>query len=39
MAVHFVVLNGVQQIVNLSDERQWILQFFGSPGRQYYLLC
>jgi transposase len=39
MAVHFVVLNGVKQIVNLSDDRQWILQFFGSPCRQYYLLC
>lgn len=39
MAVHYVVLNGVKQIVNLTDERQWILQFFGSACRQYYLMC
>jgi transposase len=39
MAVHFVVLNGVKQIVNLTDDRQWILQFLGSACRQYYLLC
>jgi len=39
MAVHFVVLNGIQQIVNLTDERHRILQFFGSTCRQYYLLC
>jgi transposase len=39
MAVHFVVLNGVKQIVNLTDDRQWILQFFGSACHHYYLLC
>ncbi|NJP08127.1 MAG: hypothetical protein HC866_00515 [Leptolyngbyaceae cyanobacterium RU_5_1] len=39
MAVHFVVLNGMKQSVNLTDVRRRILQFFGSPCRQYYLLC
>lgn len=39
MAVHYVVLNGIQQIVNLTDERRRILQFFGSTCRQYYFLC
>jgi transposase len=39
MAVHLVVLNTVKQVVNLTDERQRILQFFGSACRQYYLLC
>ena len=39
MAVHFVVLNGVKQVVNLSDDRQWILRFFSAACRQYYLLC
>jgi transposase len=39
MAVHYVVLNGVKQIVNLTDNRRRILQFFGSTCRQYYLLC
>jgi transposase len=39
MAVHYVVLNGIQQIVNLTDDRRRILQFFGSTCRQYYLVC
>ena len=39
MAVHYVVLKGVKQIVNLTDDRRRILQFFGSACRQYYLLC
>jgi transposase len=39
MAVHFVVLNGVKQVVNLTGERRRILPFFGSACRQYYLLC
>lgn len=38
MAVHYVVLSGVKQVVNLTDERRRILQFFGSTCRQYYLL-
>lgn len=39
MAVHYVVLNGIQQVLNLTDERRRILQFLGSTCRQYYLLC
>ncbi len=39
MAIHYVVLHGVKQMVNLSDDRRRILQFFGSSCRQYYLLC
>lgn len=39
MAVHYVVLDGVEQIVNLTDFRCRLLQFFGSPSRRYYLLC
>jgi transposase len=38
MAVHLVVFQGVQQIVNLTDERQHILQFFSKACRRYYLL-
>ncbi len=26
-------------VVNLTDERRHILQFFGAPCRKYYLLC
>lgn len=39
MAIHYVVLNGIQQIVNLSDDRRHILQFLGAPCQKYYLLC
>lgn len=39
MAVHYVVLDGVKQVVNLTDDRRRILQFFGSTCRQYYLLA
>jgi transposase len=39
MAVHYVVLNGVNQVVNLTDDRRRILRFLGSACRQYYLLC
>lgn len=37
-SIHFVILNGVQQIVNLTQEHQWILQFLGAPCRKYYFL-
>jgi transposase len=39
MAVHYVTLHAVHQVVNLTDERRHILQFFGAPCRKYYLLC
>jgi transposase len=38
MAVHLVVFQGVQQIVNLTDERKHILRFFCDACRRYYLL-
>jgi transposase len=38
MAVHLVVIQGVKQVVNLTDERQHILQFFSKACRRYYLL-
>lgn len=37
MAVHLVVYQGVRQIVNLTDERQHLLQFFSESCRRYYL--
>jgi transposase len=39
MAVHYVGLGGVKQVVNLTDDRRRILQLLGSACRQYYLLC
>ena len=38
MSIHVLTIDGVKLITNLTDERKWILQFFGSPCRQYYLL-
>ena len=38
MAVHLVVFQGVQQVVNLTDERQHILRLFSDACRRYYLL-
>ncbi len=38
MSIHLVTLSGFQYIANLTDERRWILQFFGAPCRKYYLL-
>ena len=38
MAVHLVVVQGVQQVVNLTDVRQHILQFFSKASQRYYLL-
>lgn len=37
-SVHLVVVQQVKQVVNLTDERQWILSFLGPTCRQYYLL-
>lgn len=37
-AVHLLIVNGVKQISNLTDERLWILQFFPQTCRSYYLL-
>ena len=38
MAVHLVVFQGVQKVVNLTDERLHILRFFSPACRRYYLL-
>lgn len=37
-AVHLLIINGVQQISNLTDERLQILRFFPDACRSYYLL-
>ncbi len=38
MSIHLVTIAQIKQITNLTQERQWILQFFGAPCRKYYLL-
>ena len=38
-AVHLVLLNGTQQISNLTDARIKILRFLGAACGRYYLLC
>lgn len=38
MAVHLVVFQDVQQVVNLTHERRHILQFLSQACRRYYLL-
>lgn len=38
MSIHLLTIAGVKQIANLTDERRWILQFFGAPCQKYYLL-
>lgn len=41
VVVKAIILNGLGfvSIVNLTDERRHILQFFGTPCQQYDLLC
>ena len=39
MSIHLLTLASLKQISNLSEQRCWILQFFGAPCRKYYLLC
>ncbi len=36
--IHLVLLNGVQQITNLTDERKRIIRLLGPPTCRYYLL-
>ncbi|MFP5274042.1 hypothetical protein [Coleofasciculus sp.] len=38
-AVHLLVIDGVKQIANLTDERVRVLRFFSQACRDYYLLC
>lgn len=37
-AIHLLVVNGVKKISNLTEERLWILYFFPSACRRYYLI-
>lgn len=37
-AIHVLIVSGVKQISNLTDERLWILRFFPDACRRYYLL-
>ncbi len=39
MSIHLVTVAQTKQIANLTEERCWILKFFGAPCRKYYLLC
>ncbi|CDN13856.1 hypothetical protein RintRC_4249 [Richelia intracellularis] len=39
MSIHLLTLASLKQISNLSEQRCWILQFFGAPCCKYYLLC
>ena len=36
--IHFVVLNGIEQITNLTDERCRIIRLLGPPACRYYLI-
>lgn len=38
-AVHLLLVDGVKQISNLSQERRTILNFLGTACGRYYLLC
>ena len=36
--IHLVVLNGIEQITNLTDERCRIIRLLGPPACRYYLI-
>ncbi len=36
--IHLVILNGVKQIVNLTDSRSETLNYFSKHCRKYYIL-
>ncbi|NRB09183.1 MAG: IS1634 family transposase, partial [Richelia sp.] len=38
MSIHLLTFASLKQISNLSEQRCWILLFFGGPCRKYYLL-
>ena len=38
MSIDLLTFPSLKQIFKLSEERCWILQFFGAPCRKYYLL-
>jgi transposase len=35
-SVHLLIIDGVEQITNLTPERQKILRFLGTEARRYY---
>ena len=37
-SIHLLIVNGVKQISNLTDERLWILKFFPAACCRYYLI-
>ena len=37
-SIHLLIINGVKEITNLTEERRWILKFLGSSCQKYYLL-
>lgn len=37
-SVHLLIINGTQQISNVTDERLWMLRFFPAACRRYYLV-
>lgn len=37
-AIHLLIINGIKQISNITDERLWILRFFPTACHRYYLL-
>lgn len=39
MAIHLVVLNGQQQVLNLDENHRKILRFMGTAAQDYYLIC
>lgn len=36
-SIHLLIIDGRKQITNLTQERQWILQFLGTDCQKYYL--
>ncbi|CDN13854.1 hypothetical protein RintRC_7688 [Richelia intracellularis] len=39
MSIHLLTLASLKHISNLSEQRCWIIEFFGAPCGKYYLLC
>ena len=39
IAIHWVTIDGQQQILNLTDNHRKILRLLGSASQAYYLLC
>ncbi|MFL9451100.1 hypothetical protein AB0759_20495 [Scytonema tolypothrichoides VB-61278_2] len=37
-SVHLLLIDGQQQMSNLTEERQKILSYLGESCRQYYLI-